>query len=186
MITNTSIDINKTDDCFIKDYFEKPTLDILKFSKVSISETSSSYNDYVPFLNVSTKEELHQKLEENLLLISNDSYDKYFNNCIFIYESNILLKNWYNYLTIDLSSMEYLTVKRQSEDFDNLVKIMLEIKKKNNHSVHFFLYLSDLIIINNKEYKLNLNSRLLIQHINSLLFKQLSNYNKNKDYKNNI
>lgn len=186
MIGNTSIDTNKTNNCFIKDYFENPTLDFLKFSKISISECSLSYSAYIPFLNVSTEKELEEKLEENLLFISDKNYDKYFENCILIYKSSILFKNWFNSLTIDLSSIVSFKLKKQEEDEPYIIKIKLEIKDKNNNSIDFFLCIPDLIVINKKEYKLNFNIVLLIQHINSLLFKHLSNYNKNKDYKNNI
>lgn len=87
---------------------------------------------------------------------------------------------------INLSDIESFKLSNQSEEFSIFIKIKLDIKLKNNNSNDFIFLIPNFAIINKKEYKLNFNVTLLIQYINSLLFKQLSNYNKNKEYKNNI
>lgn len=186
MSETISIDSNKEDKCFIKDYFKNPTLDFFKLCNLSISTHSLSSNTYVPILNVSNKEELQEKLEENIFFISDKNYDHYFENCILLYNSSILFKNWFSSLMLNLSDIESFKLSNQSEESSIFIKIKLEIKLKNNNSNDFIFLIPNFAIINKKEYKLNFNVTLLIQYINSLLFKHLSNYNKNKEYKNNI
>lgn len=181
-----SININKKNECFIENYFKNPTLDIFKFCNLSISQRAKAYNNYIPNLEVSNKKELNEKLEQSILFISDKNYENYFENCILLYNSSILFKNWFIFYIIDLVDIASLRTKNVSEENSVVIKLQLDIKLKNNTCYEFILFIPRFIIINEEEYKLNFDITLLTQHINSLLFKHVSNYNKNIEYKNNL